>query len=112
MRAKQVLRFLFCLCVLSPLAGCVVYEPVPVQQQGPSRFDRAWDAATGAMYDQGVQVSVQDRGAGVIKGARGNASVDASVRRLADGRVEVRFTSSDSGLAYRLSENYERRMGR
>ena len=45
MRAKQVLRFLFCLCVLSPLAGCVVYEPVPVQQQGPSRFDRAWDAA-------------------------------------------------------------------
>jgi CubicO group peptidase (beta-lactamase class C family) len=104
------MRFLLCALLLSLLAGCVVYEPVPVQ--GPSRFDRAWDAATGAMYDQGVQVSVQDRGTGVIKGGRGSASVDASVRTLADGRVEVRFNSSDSGLAHRISESYDRRMGR
>ena len=110
MRPIQAIRLLSCVLFLSLLAGCVVYEPVPVQ--GPSRFERAWDAATGAMYDQGVQVSVQDRGAGVIRGARSNASVDASVRTLADGRVEVRFTSSDSGLAHRLSESYERRMGR
>ena len=104
------MRFLSGLLVLSLLAGCVVYEPVPAP--GPSRFERAWAAATGAMYDLGVQVSVQDRGAGVIKGTRGDASVDASVRTLADGRVEVRFNSSDSNLAHRISESYERRMGR
>jgi hypothetical protein len=107
MRARRAMRFWSCFLLLSLLAGCVVYEPVPVQ--GASRFERAWEAATGAMYDQGVQVAVQDRGAGVI---RGNANVDASVRTLADGKVEVRFTSSDSGLAYRISESYERRMGR
>src|SRR5262245_61998507 len=102
MHASRILRTFLCAAVLSLLAGCVVYEPVPVQS-GPSRFDRAWDAATGAMVDQGVQVSVQDRGAGVIRGSRGSATVDGSVRRLADGSTEVRFSSSDSNLAHRLS---------
>ena len=111
MQPNQTIRVLFCSLLLSLLAGCVVYEPVPVQS-GPPRFDRAWDAAAGAMHDQGVQVSVQDRGAGIIRGTRGGASAEASVRSLADGRVEVRFHSSDSGLANRISESYERRMGR
>ena len=104
----HTLRALFCLFWFSALAGCVVYEPVPVQ----SRYDQSWNAATGAMADQGVSVTTQDRGAGVIRGARGSASVQASVRTLADGRVEVRITSSDSGLASRISESYDRRMGR
>ena len=102
-------RALFCLLLLfSVLAGCVVYEPVPVQ----SRYDQSWNAATGAMADQGVSVTTQDRGAGVIRGTRSSASVQASVRTLANGSVEVRITSSDSNLANRISESYDRRMGR
>ena len=104
----HTLRALLCLLLFSTLAGCVVYEPVPVQ----SRYDQSWNAATGAMADQGVSVTTQDRGAGVIRGTRGSASVQASVRTLADGRVEVRITSSDSNLANRISESYDRRMGR
>ena len=101
-------RALLCLLSFSVLAGCVVYEPVPVQ----SRYDQSWNAATGAMADQGVSVTTQDRGAGVIRGTRGSASVQASVRTLANGSVEVRITSSDSNLANRISESYDRRMGR
>ena len=104
---RTIRAFLF-LAILSTLAGCVVYEPVPVQ----SRYDQSWNAATGAMADQGVSVTTQDRGAGVIRGTRGSANVQASVRTLADGRVEVRITSSDSSLANRISDSYDRRMGR
>ena len=104
----HTLRALLCLLLFSALAGCVVYEPVPMQ----SRYDQSWNAATGAMADQGVSVTTQDRGAGVIRGTRGNADVQASVRTLGDGRVEVRITSSDSSLANRISESYDRRMGR
>ena len=100
----------FCAAFCLALAGCVVYEPVPVPTQ--SRYDQSWNAATGAMADQGVSVTTQDRGAGVIRGTRGSASVQASVRTMADGRVEVRITSSDSNLANRISESYDRRMGR
>lgn len=101
-------RAFLCLVLFSALAGCVVYEPVPVQ----SRYDQSWNAATGAMADQGVSVTTQDRGAGVIRGTRGSASVQASVRTLANGSVEVRITSSDTNLANRISESYDRRMGR
>ena len=104
----HTLRAFLCLLLFCTLSGCVVYEPVPVQ----SRYDQSWNAATGAMADQGVSVTTQDRGAGVIRGTRGNANVEASVRTLADGRVEVRITSSDSSLAGRISDSYDRRMGR
>ena len=110
-----ILRALLCSAFLSLLAGCVVYEPYPVSAQ--SRFDQSWNAATGAMADQGVSITTQDRGAGIIRGARSGINIQASVRTLADGRVEVRFdssgaTSSDPSLIHRVSESYERRMGR
>jgi len=110
-----ILRALLCSALLSSLGGCVVYEPVPVSTQ--SRFDQAWNAATGAMADQGVSITTQDRGAGIIRGARSGINIQASVRTLADGRVEVRFDSSgetraDPSLINRVSESYDRRMGR
>jgi len=96
------------------LAACVVYEPVPVQ--APSTYDRAWAAAIGAMQDQGVAINDQDRAAGVLRGTRGAAGVTAVVRTRPDGRVQVEFnatgTSSDPGLVERISESYNRRMGR
>ena len=102
------------------LAGCVVYEPVPVAAPQPSpqqRFDRSWNAAAGAMADEGVTILAQDRGAGVIRGSRGGITVTATLNTLADGSVQVKFGSSgatdkDPGLLQRVSQRYERRMGR
>ena len=111
----SILTALLCSALLSLLGGCVVYEPYPVSTQ--SRFDQSWNAATGAMADQGISITTQDRGAGIIRGARSGINIQASVRTLPDGRVEVRFdssgeTRSDPGLVHRVSESYDRRMGR
>ena len=96
------------------LAACVVYEPAPYQ--APSTYDRAWAAAIGAMQDQGVAINEQDRAAGVLRGTRAAAGVTAVVRTRPDGRVQVEFnatgTSSDPGLVDRISDSYNRRMGR
>ncbi|HZI82927.1 MAG TPA: hypothetical protein VFF44_03385 [Casimicrobiaceae bacterium] len=100
------------------VSGCVVYEPVVVSPQSTvqQRFDRAWTAASGAMYDQGVAITVQDRAAGVIRGERGGITITATLQAMADGSVQVKFnqsgaSSSDPGLINRISESYDRRMG-
>ena len=103
-----------------PFGGCVVYEPVPVAsppQSTAQRFDRSWNAATGALADQGLTIVSQDRDAGVIRGTRGDIAIVATLQTLADGRVQVKFgstgaTDKDPGLIHRVSESYERRMGR
>ncbi|HET9024716.1 MAG TPA: hypothetical protein VFN64_09095 [Burkholderiaceae bacterium] len=96
------------------LAACVVYEPVPYQ--AASTYDRAWAAAIGAMQDQGVTINDQDRVSGVVRGTRGPTGVTAAVRTRSDGRVQVEFntsgTSSDPALVERISDSYNRRMGR
>ena len=99
------------------LGGCVVYEPVVVQPSPQQRFDRSWDAAGGALADQGVTITAQDRGAGVIRGTRDGINIAASVQTLADGSIQVKFdqsgaTSSDPNLIHRVSDSYDRRMGR
>ncbi|MGB2818017.1 MAG: hypothetical protein WBA53_08240 [Burkholderiaceae bacterium] len=96
------------------LAACVVYEPVPMAQ-GPSTYDRSWAAAVGALQDQGMAISEQDRASGVVRGTRGPVTVTALVRTQADGRVRVEFNTTggaDPGLVDRVSESYNRRMGR
>jgi hypothetical protein len=116
-------RLLFMLGVAAaalPLGGCVVYEPVPVsapQQSPQQRYDRSWNAAAGAMADQGVTILAQDRGSGVIRGTRGGITVTATLQTQADGSVRVKFgstgaTDTDPGLLERVSQSYERRMGR
>lgn len=96
-------------------AGCVVYEPVPVPQ--PNTFDRSWSTALVAAQDEGVRISSEDRGAGVIRGFRGEQEVTINVQTQADGKVRVEIGSrgpkgSDPGLAGRISRAYDRRMGR
>lgn len=98
------------------LSACVVYEPVPVPQ-GPSTYDRSWAAAIGALQDQGVAINEQDRARGVVRGTRGPVTVTALVLTQADGRVRVEFNTTgssgtDPGLVDRVSESYNRRMGR
>lgn len=102
--------------IAAGLAGCVVYEPVPAYGT-PSAFERAWAAAAGAMQEQGVTITDQNREAGIIRGARGTVNVTSTVRTQADGRVRVEINAtgpmgSDAGLAERISASYDRRMGR
>jgi hypothetical protein len=102
-------------CML--LSGCEVNEPVPTYVPTPSTFDRAWNAARGAAYDEGVSIIFEDRSNGVITGSRGDQDVTISVRTQADGSVRVELTArgpqgSDQVLAERLSRAYDRRMGR
>jgi hypothetical protein len=101
--------------VFAMLAGCVVYEPVTVPSQ--SAFDRSWNAALGAASDEGVRITSENRGSGVILGSRGEQEVTISVLSQADGGARVEISArgpkgSDPGLAGRISRAYDRRMGR
>jgi hypothetical protein len=106
--------FVLLLAASLPTA-CVVYEPVPAYSS-PSTFDRAWNAALGALQDNGVQITSSDRGTGAIRGAKDGADVTVSVVRQADGTTRVQFDAKQAerspGLADRFSQAYERRMGR
>jgi hypothetical protein len=104
--------------VLALLSGCAYYPAAPYPapaSYGPSTFDRAYDAALGALADQGLHITVQDRAGGQIVGTRGSASVTASVRPQPDGTTRVEFKTSadaDSGLSQRVLAAYNARMGR
>jgi hypothetical protein len=90
------------------LAACVVYEPVPVDP-----VEAPWRAAIGAMEDNGLAIATADRASGVIRGTRGGAEGTIVVRMRGDGRVGVEINAKgDPGLTQRLTDAYNRRMGR
>ena len=115
-------RALALTALLTVLGACVVYDPYyPYPPPGgggtAAKFDQSWNAAVGAMHDQGVSVASQDRGTGVISGRKGGITVNARVAAQNDGRVRVEFNtggalSEDPGLPDRLSRAYDARMGR
>ena len=81
----------------------------------PASFDRSFAAASGAMRDQGLTVTSEDRNTGTIVGKLEGGTVTASVRQQADGSVRVQFDASgmrDPGVIDRVSRSYDRRMGR
>ena len=120
---RQTLKIIV-LMSLAILAGCVVYGPVPppsppapVYSYGPSTLERSWSAALDAMEDVGVRIVLADRDSGIIRGVRDSADATVTVRTQADGRVRVEFNARgpsghDQGLADRIYQAYERRMGR
>ena len=75
-------------CLL--VSGCVVYEPVPGYYT-QSTYDRAWNAALGAMQDAGVQMTAAEPSTGSIRGTKDGMDVSAFVVRQADARVRVQF---------------------
>ena len=94
------------------LVSCVVYEPVPVDP-----MEQPWQAAMGAVQDAGLTLATADRGTGTIRGTRGSVEGVIVVRMRNDGRVGVEITSRDPdkrdpGLTQRLTDAYNRRMGR
>jgi hypothetical protein len=101
------------------VAGCTVYEAAPgyYVPVSPASFDRSWAATVGALDDQGVRITSADRAAGVVTGDRDGIAVTANVRTQADGSVRVEFNTSgattrDPSLIDRISQAYDRRMGR
>lgn len=103
----------------SLLSGCYVVEVAPgVYAPAPApKFDMAWNATVGAFQDQGVQITNEDRSGGVLQGRRGGINVTANLRTQGDGSVRVEFnttgaTGQDPGLINRISNAYDRRMGR
>ena len=105
---------------LALLGGCAYYPaapyPAPVSY-GPSTFDRAYDAALGALSDQGLRITAQDRAGGNVVGTRGPLTVTATVRPQADGTTRVEFKTSgeqpqDADISQRVLASYHARMGR
>jgi len=113
---KRTLRRLAILAAALSLTACVTYEtvPAPTVQQ---RFDRSWAAAAGAIYDNGLTITSQDRTAGVIRGERGGVTITATVETLPDGRIQVKFfstgeTKNDPYVLGRVTDSYNQRMCR
>ncbi|MEM5438790.1 hypothetical protein [Paraburkholderia diazotrophica] len=101
---------------LLSLTGCPYYAVPPgTVITTPASFDRSFAAASGAMHDEGVSITVQDPASGTIVGVLDGATVTSSVRQQADGSVVVQFNSKDArdpSLLDRISRSYDRRMGR
>lgn len=103
--------------IVLALSGCTYYVPAPgtVVPGAPASFDRSFSAAAGAMRDQGLSISVEDRSSGTIVGKVESGTVTANVRQQADGSVRVQFDASgvrDPALIDRISRSYDARMGR
>ena len=118
MTAKQIACVVAALAVAA-VAGCTYYQAAPgvYSAPAPASFDRSWSAAVGAFEDQGVRITSQDRSAGQIRGTRDGIEVTANVRTQADGSVRVEFNTSgattrDPKLIERISQAYDRHMGR
>jgi hypothetical protein len=113
-------RYLFALAFAGALiAGCTYYQTAPgtYVRTPAGSFDRSWAAAIGAFQDQGVQITSEDRGAGIVRGTRNGINVTASVRTQADASVRVELntagaTERDPALIDRISQSYDWRMGR
>jgi hypothetical protein len=111
------MKMLVVAAVAAMLSACTYYVPPPGYYPGaPANFDRSFGAASGAMRDQGLAITVEDRTAGTIVGSvGGGGTVTASVRTQADGSVRVQFDSQgvpDRTLIDRISRGYDVRMGR
>jgi hypothetical protein len=114
-------RIVFATAVALGLSACV-YDPYypygyPAYTSPQAAYDRYWAAAVGAIRDSGMNITSEDRAAGVIQSQRGNTTMNARVITQADGRVRVEFNAGgalneDPSLPDRVSRAYDARLGR
>ena len=96
------------------ITSCTYYQTAPAST---SKFDQSWSAAIGALSDQGVHISTQNRGAGVIQGTRNGVMITINLIRQGNGGVRVEFdtsgtTQNDRTVIERVASSYNSRMGR
>jgi hypothetical protein len=109
------MRSLAAILLALGLAGCVAYYPAPAPAADP--MEVSFNAAVGAFQDAGLTVVSADRASGTVRGTRGSVEGVIQVSMRADGRVGVAINArdpgkSDPGLVDRLTDAYNRRMGR
>jgi hypothetical protein len=108
------MRSLAAIVLALGLAGCVAYYPAPAPADP---LEVSFNAALGALQDVGLTVAQADRATGTLRGTRGNVEGVIQVSMRSDGRVGVAINARDPGkqdpaLVDRLTEAYNRRMGR
>ena len=103
------------------LQGCYTaptYTAVPRSQSLPEKFEKSWQAARAAAYDEGVRVTYEDRSSGTLRGDKGTLNVSMTVVTQADGSIQVGISATGpssqdaASLQDRLTSAYQRRMGR
>jgi hypothetical protein len=115
---KAMIAACSCAALLAALPGCTYYVAPGTPAPGianPGAFDRAFSAASAAMRDQGLEITVEDRASGTVIGRHRDGTVTATLRQQADGSVRVQLNSSntrDPALIDRVSRSYDLRMGR
>ena len=90
------------------LCGCSTYPE-------PTRYDLACAAAADAFRDAEVKISLEDCAKGQIRGSKDGTDVTANLRTQVDGSVRVEFRTGgkpNQALIHRVSEAYDKRMGR
>ena len=98
---------------LSVLSGCAD-QPGRVPDS-MLNFDRTFDAALGALVDQKMVVTQQDRRRGTIEATAGKAGINVTLSNMLDGTIRVNFDpqgdmSADPGLLQRVTDSYNQRM--
>jgi hypothetical protein len=103
------------------LQGCYTAPtpaPVPAPRPIQERFETSWQAARGAASDAGVRITHEDRASGTLRGEKDSSSVSITVVPQADQTIQVGFSVTGGGsfqetnLKERLTQAYQRRMGR
>jgi hypothetical protein len=99
---------------LAALSGCVGAPPGTVPDSLAS-YDRTYDTALGAMADQKMVFSLQDRRNGTIVGELNGDTIKATLQPLHDGTIQVSFRPqgaphADAGLLKRVVDSYNTRM--
>ena len=103
------------LCLaLAALVGCAA-GPQRTHFDSQASYDRTFDGAVGAMADQKMIFSVQDRRHGNIVAALKGDTITATFEMLLDGTIRVSFNAQnqppiDPGLLTRVAAAYEQRM--
>ena len=99
---------------LAVLGGCAGTPPGTVPDSYIS-YDRTFDAARGAMSDQKMTFSLQDRRNGKIVATANGTGISATLQPQLDGTLRVLFAAqeeppADPGLLQRVIHSYSLRM--
>jgi hypothetical protein len=101
---------------ISGIAGCAAPTPGRVADSQAS-FDRTYDVALGAMADQRMTFSTQDRLQGRIVGSVDGITLSATIQPIVDGTTRVSFeaggnTEADVAMLKRVADAYNARMSK